>query len=436
MKNFLSKIKYLIAIALLIGQFGIFSTANGALLWQSGAELQSATALMEYDTVSGSPTIDTTTKRSGASAIRFNTTGTAKYIQHVTSSGTTDMFLSANCLFNSFPASNAKIIQLYDAGALAQNIQITSAGTLEFWDSTGSQNGADSSALSTGVWYNLQLSGRDTPGEQEARIDGVSIGGVGGGYAGNGIRLGVDASVTMDMYCDDIIVNSDIGSDQASWPSTTAKIVHIHPNASGDSNTFEKSGGGAGSSTNYQDVDEVTPDDATTFLARDTGASNQAKDLYNAESSSTAGIGGSDTIVLVAVGGRGGSDSATSAAGRNINWGVKSGATEAWSASTDLSINGYTTNADPVPRNYKYVAYVDPADAGAWTIADIDALQIGVRANSSATTVLKPTTVWASIQYEANSASAIKTVVDLVKASVKTVNGLAIASVKSWNGLQ
>jgi len=436
MKKYLSKIKYLISIALLIGQFGIFTIAHGALLWQSGAELQSATALMEYDTVSGSPTIDTTTKRSGNASIRFNTTGTAKYIQHVTGSGTTDMFLSAHCLFNSFPASNTKIMQLYDGGVLAQSIQVTSAGVVQFWDSTGAQHGSDGPTLSTGVWYNLQLSGRDTPAEQEAWIDGVQIGTTGGGYAGNGIRLGVDGSVTMDMYCDDIIVNSDGGSAQNSFPSITSKIVHLQPDASGDSNTFEKSGGGAGSSTNYQDVDEVTPDDATSFLARDTGASNQAKDLYNAESSSSAGIGSSDTIVLVAVGGRGGSDSATSAAGRNINWGIKAGGTEAWSGSTDMSINGYTTNADPVPRSYKYIGYVDPSDSGAWTIADIDALQIGVRANSSATTVLKPTTVWASIQYEASSSSAIKTVVDLVKASVKTVNGLAIASVKSWNGLQ
>ncbi len=370
-----------------------------ARLWQCGAELQSATALMEVDTVSGAVAIDTTTKRSGAASFRMNCTGTAKYLQHQYNTGTNSYF-SAWFYFASFPGSTAIILRLWD-GAGGQLVQITSAGKLQFIDSGGTQRGSDTAALSTGVWYNIQLSALEFGGfaGQEARLNGVQIGTIGTAYTGDFIRIGVQSSVTMDMYVDDIIINDTSGSAQNSWPSLVSRIVHAHPNAAGDSNTFEKQGGGAGSSTNYQDADEITPDDATTYLVRDTGASNQAKDLYNIESSSTVGIGASDTIVCVAVGARVGSTSATNAAGRNLNYGIKAGGTEAWSGSIDASINGWTTNADPVPRNYKYVAYVDPSDAAAWTATKIDSLQIGVRCNSAATTDVRFSAVWVSIEF-------------------------------------
>lgn len=371
-----------------------------ARLWQCGAELQSATALMEVDTVSGAVAIDTTIKRSGAASFRMNCTGTAKYIQHQYGSGGVDSFLSAWFYFASFPGSTAIIMRLWDGGA-GQRIDITSGGQLQFIAGDGStQLGSNTAALSLNTWYNIQIAGTDTPTLQEARLNGVVIGTTSAtGFAGNFIRVGCQSAVTMDMYVDDIIVNNDLASNETSYPNVFSRIVHLKPNAAGDSNTWEKQGGGAGSSTNYQDVDEITPDGATTYLVRDTAVSNTPKDLYHVEDCSTAGIGGKDKIICLGVGGRIGAISATSAAGRNINFGIKAGGTEAWSGSVDASINGYTTNADPVPRTYKYVAYVDPSDSAVWTPTKLNSLQAGIRANSAATTDVRVSTIWVSVEY-------------------------------------
>ena len=43
-----------------------------ARLWSSGFELQSVTSGVEWDTTTGLPTIDTTTKRSGAASLNSN----------------------------------------------------------------------------------------------------------------------------------------------------------------------------------------------------------------------------------------------------------------------------------------------------------------------------------------------------------------------------
>lgn len=402
-------------------------------LW--GWELQSVTALMEFDTVSGTPTIDTTIKRSGAASMRCNCTGTAKYVQHQYGSGN-NSYMSVWIYIASLPNANAILLRLWD-GAAGGNIQLKSDGKLQYYDGSGAQLGSDTSALSLNTWYNIQIKSLEFGGftGEEGRFNGSSIGSNSTNFSGDFVRVGVQSAVTCDIYFDDLIINDTGGSVENSWPSIYEKVIHGHPNAAGDSNTWEKSGGGAGSSTNYQDVDEITPDNGTTYLVRDTGASNTPKDLYNIESSATIGLVTGDTIVCIAVGARGGSTSATSAAGRNVNVGIKAGGTEAWSGSIDWSINGYTTHADPVPRVYKYVAYVDPSDAAAWTLSKIDSLQIGVRANSAATTDVRVSTVWVAIGY-IPSTSAIKTVNALAKASVKTFNSLAIASVKSINSLQ
>lgn len=367
-----------------------------ALLWQSGAELQSATALMEVDSVTGTPSISTTIKRSGNAAWRFNASGSATYFQHQYSAGS-DAFYSAWFYFASFPGANAIIFRLWD-GAAGQYIQISSTGVLEFFNGAGVSLGT-TSALSTGVWYNLQIAGTDTPGLQEARLNGVVIGTTGTGYSGTSIRVGVQSAVTMDMYVDDIIINDDLGSNETSYPNMDARVIHLKPNGAGDSNTWEHDSGGAGDANNYTEVYETTPDGATSYIVRDTAVSNQPKDLYAMESPSLYGIEPNDKIIAVATGARIGSTSNTSAAGRNGNVGIKAGGTEAWSGSVDWSINGWRTHADPVPRIYKYVAYVDPSDSAAWSYTKLESIQAGVRANSSATTDVRVSTVWLSVQY-------------------------------------
>src|SRR5690348_9133610 len=106
MKNILNKIKYLLLIGLFVSNLVAPSVAQASFLWGSGAELNSATALMEVDSVTGSPTISSTIKRSGNYAWRFNASGSATYFQHQYSTGS-DTFYSAWFYFASYPSSTA-----------------------------------------------------------------------------------------------------------------------------------------------------------------------------------------------------------------------------------------------------------------------------------------------------------------------------------------
>jgi SOS-response transcriptional repressor LexA len=94
-----------------------------------------------------------------------------------------------------------------------------------------------------------------------------------------------------------------------------------------------------------------------------------------------------------------GSNNNNSSGGRNLNVGIKHGGTEYWSGSIDFSINGWRTHSDPVPRVHKYTTYVDPGDSGALTASDLDSLQVGVRTNSSATTLIRISTAWVLVEY-------------------------------------
>jgi hypothetical protein len=80
-----------------------------------------------------------------------------------------------------------------------------------------------------------------------------------------GGNLNSEAQTTGDWFFDDLAINDNTGSFQNSYPGE-GKIIHLKPNAAGDSNGFSvQVGGTVGSSNNYTRVNEVTPDDATSY---------------------------------------------------------------------------------------------------------------------------------------------------------------------------
>jgi len=388
-----------------------------ARLWTTGAESQSTTNGIEVTTVYGA-TIDTTTKHAGAASWKcagsiaatdavgfdhvFNTTG---------SWATT--FYRWYVYIDTLKAGTACYMDLYNGATNAISISIENvSGTLT---ATPYYNNFASSlstfTLSSDAWHYIEVEYDTSPADGsevfKVRLDGVEQ------SASSSLTLTTKTITIMStgcynstgsadadtiVYFDDLAANSNSGSYQNSYPGE-GYVVHMKPNAAGDSNTWEHDDGSAGDANNYTEADETTPDSATTYLARDTAVSNQPADLYNIESSATVGIGASDTINLIAIGSHGGSTSNTSAAGRNLNIGIKHGGTEYWSGSIDYSINGWVTHGDSGPKIYKYTYYVDPGDSGAWTASDLDSLQIGVRANSAATTVVRFSTVWALVEY-------------------------------------
>lgn len=372
-----------------------------ARIWSSGFELNSITADVEWSSVVGSnPTIQTSTVRSGTYALEVNAVGTIMCIQQIyaATAGAGPYFVRTYLYITSYPSANgAGIIQIGNSTTTQASIQMQTDGSLSLW----AQNvkvGSNSSVLSLNTWYRIEFkatAGSGT-GVIEGKIDGTNFASSTTTTIGNSDRLtvGMIGSVTSHTFFDDIAINDSSGTSQTSYPGA-GSIVHLHPNGTGDSETAGIAK--TGDTPAWKCIDEVTPDDATTFIS--VAATSDTLDVA-IDNSSTAGIGASDTITLVAVGTRG---AATTAANCSVNLRLRSASGGATQTSGNIvrSTTGYTTHIEAAPHIYKLTSYTDPTTGSAWTPTgtnSIDNAQIGF---SSADATPDPiiTTMWALIEY-------------------------------------
>ena len=368
-------------------------------IWSSGFELQSVTDGVEMDTFSGTPAIDTTTKRSGAASLRLNTSATTKYARHQCFGTGTIIYARFYVYFATLPNATEDICAILDnvEGGWV-GIRCASDGTLTLYDG-GNAATLDTAAgtVSTGQWYlfELYLSTPNTTWSWEWRIDTVSEGsgtlsapGVGGQFFVNVGSVaspwaGGSGASTYDIYFDDIAVNDTAGSAQTSWPGA-GSIVHMHPTAAGDA---------AATTGVFSAVDEVTPNDATDYIEQDTIAEVD----YNFETSANAGIGASDTITLVQIGTRQHPETAALAGWRALVMSQSGGTTTYGTAKTHDDTT-WKTNGDALPQIYSLTSYTDPQGGGAWTPALLDTMQAGMDV-TDATPNLFVSTIWALVEY-------------------------------------
>lgn len=373
-----------------------------ARVWSCGFELQSNTSGIEADTFTGTTSIVTTGQRSGAAALRCNpTAGTGNVFIQAAAAETSGWCARAYFKFTSFPSSGSTTIIEYSDTSNGETaaIALLSSGALQLWDRV-TPVGSNSATLVTGQWYRVELNIKAFGTGVAARLDGVEFASdptMEFGEDGFGFRFGCGTTTTADLLVDDIAINDSTGTAQTSFPGE-GRIVHLRPDSAGDNHGWLEASG-VDDALNYAAVDEVTPDDATTYVKR---TSATPTDDHNLQSSSSAGIGAPDTITLVQVGQRAGAISAT-ATGRSDVLRIKGQAsgTVLESASVDISVNGWITHSDPLARVYKLTAYTNPQDSSAWTPATLDTAQIGYRANVSSTNEIRVSTVWALVEYVA-----------------------------------
>ncbi|MFI8299991.1 hypothetical protein ACIGCZ_29105 [Streptomyces nigra] len=385
-----------------------------ARLWTCGFELQSATAGVEFSVVNGAPTISTTVHRAGAAALRSNPTAGTQYAEHQLDAGTVKRTLHRFYLrIATLPSADCNIYGIGQSGYFPGLLRLTTTGTLTLRDGFTSANlGSPSAPLVTGRWYRIELDYTDTAG---------TAGSVTGAFKGyldgtlfadtlcsniNGwsrIRAGVQSAATADIYIDDIAVNDTTGSVQNGLPGP-GSVVHLRPDSAGDAAGWTTTVGGT---SNWQRVSETTPDDATTYNAT-TATGTTAADDFNLGSSAAAGIGANDSITLVQVGGRIGSDAATTA---SLVYRIKgqSGGTVTESASVSVALTGWATHKAAAPYPYQLTSYTNPQTGAAWTPAALDTAQIGYRANVSQTTTRRVSTLWALVEFQPVTAGALGT---------------------------
>lgn len=382
-----------------------------ARLFTSGFELNSATAGVEWDFVASSTTVSTAVVRSGTYAGNCNLAGAVRYFQKqfTATSGSGPYYFRTYFYVATLPSAETDLLWLQQSSGSflhCASIYINTDGTLRLYNYNGSgvkaQVGSASAALSTGTWYRIELKFDKSPatGSQilEGKIDGtvfatasnltisnapgtLSVGGNGAGQTATG-----------NFYYDDVAFNDSTGSFQNTYPGA-GSVIHLRPNAAGDNSAFTVFPSGS----NYSNVDDVTPDDASTFVLSTT---NGAIDDYNIDATPGA-VGASDTINVISVGLR------FSAAGTTnpkptfvARAKASSGGTVEEGSTLTASVTSWNTNAVAVPRVYPLTMYDLPGvSTTAWTKSDLDVAQIGVRLTDAPFASLEISAVWMLVDF-------------------------------------
>ncbi|MFA6909335.1 MAG: helix-turn-helix domain-containing protein, partial [Patescibacteria group bacterium] len=384
-----------------------YEPAEGGRVWSSGFESQTVTAGEEWATVTNSPTINTTSTylRSGSGSLRINgfSSGAAEAVAQDFVSANADgpYYGRAYLRIETAPSANNRIMSFRDSGGTDRAfIVLTSSSTLELHDEdSGGTPIGTSSALTIGTWYRVEFqinsSGAGATDTVEARVNGTNFGSSATRDLTNGItsivvggNLGAEAQTQGDWYFDDVAVNQNAGTTQNGYPGV-GSIVYLMPNAAGDNSGFIN---------DYTYVDEVDPDDATSYIY--SGGANAITDV-NVFDSSTQSIGASDTISLVSVGMRSNIGS-TTAFPASVRLKDSASGTVIEGVKSNYTTTTWMSHRAAQPRIYGMTAYSRPHLTTAWTSTTLDSAQIGVRNLSTSSPIgqqLQVTTLWMLIEY-------------------------------------
>jgi hypothetical protein len=358
-----------------------------ALNFQSGFEFQSVVSGVEFLTVTGSPTINTTTKRSGAAALRVNPTAATAFVtthQVVAPESSNDYHCSFYLYIATAPGASDLAIALGNDGTNNRiSINLNSDRTIYLFDDRdGAQIGSNSAALSLNTWYRIGFSFLSAAETGKAYIDGVEFasGFLNTAFDGPCVwSFGAIQSMTADFYIDDIVVNDSSGTNNNTLPGDS-KLVLALPNGAGE---FATDVVGV-----YSYINEIPPSDTATSgstMVELTLATSKAD--YNVTDTATLGIGASDTIKVVSVHAR--VREATSAAG-NYTLRIKSanGATTISSSSVDAGNTTIRTNPSSTTAfGLTRINPTDPTTTVAWTPTgtnSIENMQIGAATTDGA----------------------------------------------------
>lgn len=382
-----------------------------ARLWTFGAELNSLTAGIELTSGSGTlNTVSTSIVRSGTYSVRVNPTAAFRWFGQVFKSSATSSkaYLRAYIYIATLPSSGeCEVIGVWNSGAVTRSahVRLLSNGSLRLY-AGASTVGADSPALSTGTWYIVEMEVEGSGvGDNDIRAR-YGVGGQGSVEFAGTTTATVDpfdaayfaapnAASSFDMYWDDIAINDTSGSYQTSYPGE-GKVIRLTPNAAGDNNDWLNTSAGAGSTSNYALVDEVTPNDATDMVQTNT---INTFENYNV---SASGVDAADTVSVVHIGARFRNNTADATTAFHVRCKKVSAGTVA--NSSDIVPNSTTwktNNVTATARAYPLTQYVDP-DGSAWTggtSGTLDSMQIGVKCTVGGTNRIQVSTIWAMVDY-------------------------------------
>jgi len=232
---------------------------------------------------------------------------------------------------------------------------------IEIYTSTGTLVDTGAIALTAGTMYLIEghVKIDDAAGAIDVKIDGIADASFAGdtkpGAATYADGLWWSGASTQTFQLDDLALNDTTGGVDNSWCGD-GRVILLIPNAAGDVTGLTPSAG-----NNFECVDDIPHDTDTTYV-EDSVVDDY--DLYNLAASGLV----DKTILRVWAESRARD---TVAAGGLMQLGLKTVATEYWSS--DLTL--LTTYDD-----YRGTVHTaNPNTLAAWTIAQLDALQVGFK---------------------------------------------------------
>ena len=326
-----------------------------------------------FDAGSGTFSVQTSIKRTGAYALRINPTTTLTgrvRLQGLGTTGPEDAAINvATCYYRFYfyvatlPSANSEeICQVFNTtGVLKFTARITSAGKLQAYSNDGTtQLGSDgATTLSLNTWHRIELSvGTGASAAYEVKIAGTSeLSGTGNLGTGNngGFSIGKVTNrngQSVDYYYDDVAI------DNAAYPGISQCKIMI-PSADGNYTTFTI---GAGSGDKWEQVKGIPPDGDTTYLV----STLVIGEAYTAamQSCAQAGIAPISINAAKAI-----------IVTKSNTGGASNGYLRLRSNTTDS--NTTVAFVGSVYTNYAKIFTTDPATSAAWTTGGLDGAEVG-----------------------------------------------------------
>ena len=263
--------------------------------------------------------------------------------------------------------TNTKLLSFHEGGTEHVSIGITSDTLLSRLVVRGSTADTGSIVFSQSTWYMIEgyVKIANSGGAVTVKVNGTTDLTYSGDTCATAnefmtsIRIGAQSGMeNYSYYFDDVAINDTAGDYQNSWIGLGG-IFYLEPTADGTTNDWTPSSG----TVNYAMVDDIPPDNATTFVqALDTAD----RDLYVIDDCPQY----VNTINLVEVVYR----AAVAESGYNYLRDVVYVAGTAYT--------GLTSTIVPITPSFTYyhgtVHYINPNTGTAWGTAEVNAMEAGI----------------------------------------------------------